>query len=154
MSFKTGYLSPRELDIWRLKRKESQSEIGRILGISRQAVHKTLPSIDEKIELAFNEVLDTYRLKPVKINVVDGVMEAYSPAYQLPVIISLSQANGMRVWYLYEGKCDKCDLIVNCRNLLRNEIQERNIQLEPCDERLEPTKLAIKVFSRYLEEDE
>jgi predicted DNA-binding protein YlxM (UPF0122 family) len=154
VSFKTGYLSPRELDIWRLKRKESQSEIGRILGISRQAVHKTLPSIDEKIELAFNEVLDTYRLKPVKINVVDGVMEAYSPAYQLPVIISLSQANGMRVWYLYEGKCDKCDLIVNCRNLLRNEIQERNIQLEPGDERLEPTKLAIKVFSRYLEEDE
>ena len=71
--------------------------------------------------MAFHEALDTYQLKQVRVNVVDGVMEAYNSAYQPPVIISLSQSNGMKVWYLYEGKRDRRDLIVNCKNLLKNK---------------------------------
>ncbi len=155
LSFKTGYLSSRELEIWCLnKEKMTQSEIGRILGISRQAIHKTLPWIDEKIEQAFNEVADANNLEPIKMNLVEGVMEAHSPAYQLPVIVSLSQTNGLKVWYLYEGKCKKCNLIRNCKKLLWNEVKERKITLSPEDENLEPTNLALKIFSRYLKEEQ
>jgi len=154
MNFKGGYLTPRETEIWSLRRKISnQSEIARTLGISRQAVNITLNVIAEKMEQTFHECLDANNLYPRKINLVDGVMEAYSPAYQLSVIVSLSVTNGLKVWYLYEGNCSRCDLERSCRRALIEEARERGVELEPEDRRLEPTRLALKIFSRYLMEE-
>ena len=49
MTFKVGYLTPREANIWGLRRRDrSQSDIGRELGVSRQAVHKAYHIIDGK----------------------------------------------------------------------------------------------------------
>jgi hypothetical protein len=154
MAFKGGYLTPRETEIWSLRRKISnQSEIARALGISRQAVNITLNVVAEKMEQAFHECLDANNLHPRKINLVDGVMEAYSPAHQLSVIVSLSVANGLKVWYLYEGNCGRCDLERSCRRVLIGEARERGVELEPEDRRIEPTRLALKIFSRYLTEE-
>jgi hypothetical protein len=154
MAFKGDYLTPRETEIWRLrKRIPNQSEIGRILGISRQAVHISINVITEKIDDIFQGALETNNLIPRKINVVDGVVEAYSPAYRLPVIISLSMVNGLKVWYLYEGNCKRCDLERRCRKTLLDEAKERGHELEQGDDHLEPTELAVKIFSRYLSED-
>lgn len=104
------------------------------------------------MERTFNEALHANNLEPLKMNLVDGVMEAYSPAYELPVIVSLSNANGLKVWYLYEGKCGRCNLERSCRKTLLDEAEERNIDLTPSDRQMEPTKLALKVFSDYLKE--
>ena len=155
MTFKGGYLTEREIEIWNLRKKiDNQSEIGRILGITRQAVNNSLSLIEEKMEYTFNEALDANNLKPMKMNLVEGVMEAYSPAHQLPVIVSLSNVNGLKIWYLYEGKCGQCDLERSCRRMLLDEARERDIELEPDDRRLEPTKLALRVFKKYLAEGE
>jgi len=154
MSFRAGYLTPRETQIWSLRRRNSnQSEIARILGVTRQAVHISLGIITGKMEQTFNECLQANNLMPKKINLVDGVMEAYSPAYQLPVIVSLSVANGLKVWYLYEGRCSRCDLERGCRKALLGEAQERGVELGPEEMRLEPTRLALRIFSRYLTEE-
>ena len=154
MSFRGGYLTPRETEIWSLRRRTpNQSEIARALGVTRQAVHISLGIITGKMEQTFQECLDANNLRPRKINLVEGVMEAYSPAYELPVIVSLSVANGLKIWYLYEGRCSRCDLERGCRRALLGEAQERGVELGPEEVRLEPTRLALKIFSRYLTEE-
>ena len=153
MTFQAGYLTGRENRIWDLRRrKNSQSEIGRQLGISRQAVHKSLKIIDSKVERALTEIADVNKLEVRSLNLVDGVMEAYSPAYRVPVVVSLSKANGLKVWYLYEANCSKCSHDRTCRRMLEAEAEERGIELGRVDGKLPPTQLALKIFSRFMEE--
>ena len=150
MTFKVGYLTPREANIWDLRRKDrSQSDIGRELGVSRQAVHKAYHIIDGKVELAFMEAAETNNLTVKTINLVEGVMEAYSPAQNLPVLVSLSRRNGLKVWYLYEGNCDTCNLESSCRSVLEAEAEERGIELNALHKLKPPTQLALEILGRY-----
>jgi len=153
LTFPQAYLTGRETRLWDLRRRKgTQSQIGRDLGISRQAVHKAFPVIDSKVERVFHEVADTNRLEIKTINLVDGVMEAYSVAQDIRVLVSLSEANGLKVWYLYEGNCPECRLERSCRRMLEAEAEERGIPLSGEDRRIYPTQLALKIFSRYLED--
>jgi len=138
------------VNIWDLRRRNnSQSDIGRQLGVSRQAVHKAYQIIDQKVEQAFMEAADTNNLEIKTINLVEGVMIAYSPAHGIPVIVSLSKTNGLKIWYLYEGNCDSCHLETSCRNILEAEAMERGIQLHSIDSWISPTMLADEIFGRY-----
>ena len=151
MSYSTGYLTTRETSIWELRRKKhTQSEIGRILGITRQAAYKTLGKIDGKVEQAFKEVAKTNNLEIKKIDIVEGTMEGYSSAYNIPVFVTLSKANGLRIWYMHEGDCVTCQQSKNCRDFLESEIKEREIVLNEDDLKLPPTKLVLKVFEKYM----
>lgn len=150
LTFRVGYLTQREANIWGLRRhKLSQSDIGRELGISRQAVHKAYQIIDEKVEQAFFEAADTNKLEIKTVNLVEGIMDAYSPAHNLPVVVSLSNTNGLKVWYLYEGNCKTCHLQSSCRRVLEAEAEERGIHLSTADKLILPTQLAHKIFGRY-----
>ena len=152
MAFQTGYLTGRESRIWDLRRwNNSQSEIGRKLGISRQAVHRALQIIDSKVERALTEVADINKLEVRSLNLVDGIMEAYSPAYRVPVIVSFSRANGLKVCYLYEGNCSECGNEKTCRRMLEAEAEERGIELSGADGNPSPSQLALKIFSRFME---
>jgi len=151
LTFKVGYLTPREANIWDLRRRDlSQSDIGRELGVSRQAVHKAYHIIDGKVEQAFLEAAETNKLVVKTINLVEGVMEAHSPAYHLPVLVSLSKRNGLKVWYLYEGNCGSCSLESSCRTILESEAEERGIELNALHQLMPPTQLAIEILGRYL----
>ena len=152
LAFGAGYLTSRESIIWGLRRQKlSQADIGRRLGITRQAVNKALGVIDSKMEQAFLEAAETNRLEVRKLDLVEGVMEAHSPAYRIPVVVSLSRANGLRVWHFYEGKCADCGLEPSCRRMLLAEAEERGIEITEEDRRVQPTHLALRIFSRYLE---
>lgn len=147
-----GYMTGRETDIWELRRNRlNQSEIGRRLGITRQAVHKALGVIDSKVERALTEAAETNRLEIRSLDLVEGFMEAYSPAYRIPVVVSLSRANGLKVWHLYEGDCASCGYERSCRRMLLAEAEERDVELTEGDRKIPPTHLALKIFSRYLE---
>ncbi|UCD44149.1 MAG: hypothetical protein JSV27_08395 [Candidatus Bathyarchaeota archaeon] len=151
LAFKYCYLTGREIRLWGLRRRElTQSQIGRILGISRQAVHKAYPLIDSKVERAFKEAAETGNLEIRSINLVDGVMEAYSVAQDIQVFVSMSNANGLKIWYLYEGNCGQCKLERSCRRALEAEAEERGIPLSDQDRRDAPTRLALRIFSRYM----
>lgn len=153
LTFKYGYLNDREMSIFGMRRKRlRQVTIGKTLGVSRQAVHKTLNLIDNKIERAFTEVSESNNLEVKSINLVDGIMVAHSPAYRIPVIVSISQVNGLRVWYLYEGQCDHCSRYGACQELLLDEAKERGIHLSDEKRKQPPTELALRIFSRYIEE--
>jgi hypothetical protein len=95
------------------------------------------------------EAADTNHLEVKTINLVEGVMIAHSPAHDIPVVVSLSQTNGLKVWYLYEGKCDTCHLESSCRSILEAEAIERGIQLHASDQWIPPTQLADEIFGRY-----
>jgi len=154
LAFSTGYLTGRETSIWELRRNRlNQSEIGRQLGITRQAVHKALGIIDSKVERALVEASETNRLEVMSLDLVEGIMVAYSPAYQIPVIVSLSRTNGLKVWHLYEGDCANCSYERSCRKMLLAEAEERGVELEGEDRKMPPTHLALKIFSRYLTEE-
>jgi hypothetical protein len=150
LTFRVGYLTTRETSIWSLRRRNlTQSDIGRELSVSRQAVHKAYQIIDQKLEQAFIEAAETNNLEIQTINLVEGVMSAHSPAHDIPVVVSLSRANGLKVWYLYEGNCDSCNLESSCRSILEAEAEERGIQLRTTDQLTPPTQLALAIFGRY-----
>ena len=151
MSFSTAYLTLRETSVWDLRRKrKSQAEIGRLLGTTRQASHRALDMIDEKIDHAFSEAAASNNLEIRSINLVEGIMEAYSPVHRMPVFVSLSRINGLRVWYMHEGECGTCSEERSCMRYLEAEAAEREIELSSEERRLPPTKLAVKLFTRYL----
>ena len=151
MSFSTAYLTPRETSVWDLRRrKNTQSEIGRLMGFSRQASHHALELIDSKVEKAFEEAASTNALVIKRVNLVDGIMEAYSPVYKVPVFVSLSRANGLRVWYMHEGECGICQHEKGCRTFLEKEAAERDIDLGNDDLSQAPTQLALRIFGRYI----
>jgi hypothetical protein len=151
MSFSTAYLTPRETSVWDLRRrKNTQSEIGRLMGFSRQASHHALELIDEKVEKAFDEAASTNGLEVKNVNLVDGIMEAYSPVHKVPVFVSLSRANGLRVWYMHEGECNTCQHEKGCRSFLEKEAAERGIDLHEENMDQPPTQLALTIFGRYL----
>ena len=153
MTFLVGYLTAREADIWDLRRRQnSQSEIGRLMGVSRQAIHKTYQIIDQKMEQAFMEAADANHLEAKTVNLVEGVMTAYSPAHRLPVIVSFSKVNGVKIWYLYEGNCVGCNQNRLCKVTLEDEAEERGIELTSGAALLTPSQLAQMIFSRYMEE--
>ena len=151
MSFSTAYLTPRETSVWDLRRrKNTQSEIGRLMGFSRQASHHALELIDSKVEKAFEEAASTNALVIKRVNLVDGIMEAYRPVYKVPVFVSLSRANGLRVWYMHEGECGICQHEKGCRTFLEKEASERGIDLGNDDLSQAPTQLALRIFGRYI----
>ena len=151
LAFSTGYLTGRETSIWELRRNRlNQSEIGRRLSITRQAVHKALGVIDSKVERALTEASETNRLEVRSLDLVEGIMVAHSPAYRIPVVVSLSRANGLKVWHLYEADCASCGYERSCRKMLLAEAEERGVELKGEDRKVPPTHLALKVFSRYL----
>jgi hypothetical protein len=151
MSFSTAYLTPRETSVWDLRRKKNtQSEIGRLMGFSRQASHHALELIDAKVEKAFEEAASTNGLEVKKVNLVDGIMEAYSPVYKVPVFVSLSRANGLRVWYMHEGECGDCQHEKGCRAFLEKEAAERGIDLGDNDLKQPPTQVALRIFGRFI----
>ncbi|MBN1682041.1 hypothetical protein JW865_00625 [Candidatus Bathyarchaeota archaeon] len=77
-------------------------------------------------------------------------MVGYSPAYKIPVFVTLSKSNGLRVWYMHEGNCRECIHEKNCREYLLNEAAERGLELSENDKTLPSTLLALKVFEKNL----
>ncbi len=147
-SFSTAYLTPKQIFIWSLRREgRTQADIGRELGVERQGIHGTLHDIDLKVNKALMEAAQSNRLDIRRIDPLNGVLEAYNPAYDVPVIVSFSKGNGVQVWYLYEGKCDNCNRSPTCLGMLKVEAEERGIKLSEDDLSLLPTQLGRKIFS-------
>ena len=150
MTFQMGYLTSREVNIWQLRTTtNSQVEIARLLDVSRQAIHKALQNIDKKVEYALLEAAKINNLDVKKVDVVNGIMNAYSPAYRIPVVVSFSKINGLKVWYLYEGNCAECNRNRECTELLKLEAEERGFPLS--NEEISPSKLAKKLFIDFYE---
>jgi hypothetical protein len=150
MSFTYGYLTPRQRFIWlHRSRGVTQAEIGRRLGVQRQGIYEAFQIIDAKLRQALHEAAHANKLDIHRIDTTNGILEGYSQAYDVAVIVSFTKSNGVQVWYLYEGRCETCTRRTSCLNLLKAEAAERNIPLNEDDLQLSPSQLGKKIFSRF-----
>lgn len=152
MALSAGYITPKQTQIWDLKKKGLQeAAIARKLKVTRQTVHKAIDVANAKIPQALMEVAKINRLEIKALDAARGILSGYSPEFGTPAIITFSARNGIQVWYKHEGDCIHCDRLETCRKTLLTEMQDRNIRLDK-ELNLTPSKLAEQLLRRITEE--
>lgn len=147
----TAYLTDRQLEIWSLRLKGlSKAEIGRTLGITRQAVYDTEGIMLEKVELALIHTAESNMIEPRYVDSAKGILLGYSPANQQNVIITFSERNGVQTWHYEEPECASCNWKERCRERLLDEAEERDVTLSDEERGLPPSHMAHLIFSRVI----
>lgn len=146
-----AYLTERQQEIWTLRlRGTSKAEIGRILGITRQAVYDAESILLEKVELALTHAAQSNMIEPKVIDATKGILLGYSPQTNQKVIITYSKKNGVQTWHYQQPNCEICKLVSNCRNRLIQEAKEREITLTEHEKQSSPSILAQHIFKSLI----
>ena len=146
-----AYLTERQLEIWSLRiRGISKAEIGRTLGITRQAVYDAENVMLEKVELALTHAAQSNMIEPQHIDPTRGILLGYSPQTRQRVIITFSARNGVQTWHYQQPNCEMCKLISSCRSRLIEEAAERDVKLSEKERKLPPSQLAQRIFKALI----
>ena len=146
-----AYLTDRQLEIWRLRlRGLSKAEIGRRLGVTRQAVYDAENVMLRKVEDALRHAAEANMIDVRYIDPTKGILLGYSPATRNRVIVTFSARNGVQTWHYEEPDCGSCQWEDRCRSRLLAEAEERGVQLSDEERRLLPSKLAHLIFSKVI----
>lgn len=146
-----AYLTERQLEIWNLRlRGISKAEIGRMLGITRQAVYDAENIMLEKVELALNHTAQSNMIEPQYIDATRGILLGFSPQTQQRVIITFSSRNGVQTWHYQQPDCSICKLVSSCRRRLIMEAEERGVSLTDAEKKLPPSKMAQRIFESLI----
>ena len=148
-----AFLTNRQLEIWRhLTKKTTKAEIGRHLGITRQAVHYAEEAIIPKVEQALIHVAHANMLEIKYLDATKGVLLGYSPSTKNNVIVTFSAINGVQTWHYEHPDCGLCEWVDRCKNRLIEEATERDIELSNEVRSLPPSELALQIFSQLIPE--
>jgi hypothetical protein len=144
----SAYLTDRLLEIWRLRYKGlSKAEVGRILGITRQAVYEAEGIMLDKVERALIHTVEANMVEAQYVDASKGVLLGYSPSTRNRVIVTFSPRNGVQTWHYQQPNCVQCKWVDRCRERLMAEAEEREIHLSQDDLKLPPSELAHRIFS-------
>ena len=147
----SAYLTDRLLEIWRLRYKGlSKAEIGRILGITRQAVYEADGIMRGKVEQALMHAAEANMVETQYVDASKGVLLGYSPATRNRVIVTFSPRNGVQTWHYQQPNCGLCKWVARCRERLVAEAEEREVHLSQEDLRLPPSEMAHRIFSTLI----
>jgi hypothetical protein len=147
----SGYMTDRQLEMWGLLLKGlSKAEVGRTLGVTRQAVYDAGLIMIEKVEQALMHTAESNMVETQYIDISKGVLLGYSPATKNKVIITFSPRNGVQTWHYQQPECAQCTLVERCRSRLIQEANERGISLTGEEKALVPAKLAHTIFSEII----
>ena len=146
-----AYLTDRQLEIWRLLSKRlTKAEVGRRLGITRQAVHDAEGTMLQKVEDALMHTADANMLDMQYVDRTRGVLLGYSPSTRRRVMITFSVVNGVQTWHYQQPDCGACEWVERCRGRLIQEAAERDIELSDEMRELPPSELAHQIFARLV----
>jgi len=146
-----AYLTDRQLEIWSLRLKGlSKAEIGRMLGVTRQAVYDAENVLLEKVELALTHAAQSNMIEPQRIDPTRGILLGYSPQTQQRVIITFSKRNGVQTWHYQQPNCEMCKVASKCKNRLIEEAAERGVNLTDHEKQLPPSRLAQRIFEKLI----
>jgi hypothetical protein len=152
MTLSTGYLTPKQRQIWGLKnRGQKEAFIARELDITRQTVHKTIDIANVRISESLQEAAKLNKIEVQTLEATKGFLSGYSSHFKTQAFVTFSAKNGIQVWYKHEGHCDKCKELKTCREMLVTEATERNFLLTEDIDKIVPSKLADALFSRIVE---
>lgn len=146
-----AYLTDRQMRIWRLRlRGLSKAEIGRRLGITRQAVYDAEGVSLRKIDSALRHSAEANMIEVRYIDTKRGILLGFSPATRNRVIVTFSAKNGMQTWHYEQLDCGECQWEERCSQRLLDEAKERGIAVSEEERLLPPSKLAHLIFSRVI----
>ena len=128
------------------------AEIGRHLGITRQAVHYAQEAIIPKVERALTQVAYANMLDIKYLDATKGVLLGYSPSTKNEVIVTFSAINGVQTWHYEHPDCGLCEWVDRCKKRLIDEAAERDVELSEEVRGLPPSKLALHIFSQIIPE--
>ncbi len=153
MSFRFGYLTPKQRRFWRLRFDGlTQAEISRKMRITRQTVNKTVNIIDSKVSKALLEAAELNRIEINRVDPEKGFLLGRSSTLASATLITFSDKNGIQVWYKGEGHCPECEWLASCREKLLTEAKIRDIPLPKNAENMQPSKLADLLFKKIMED--
>jgi len=150
---KNTFLTNRQLEIWRhLIKNITKAEIGRLLGITRQAVHYAEEAIIPKVGHALRYTAYANMLNIQYLDATKGVLLGYSPSSKNKVIVTFSAINGVQTWHYEHPDCGLCEWVDRCKTRLIEEATERDVELSDKVRSLSPSKLALHIFSKIIPE--
>ena len=146
-----AYLTDRQLEIWRLRlRGLSKAEIGRRLGVTRQAVYDAEGVMQRKVKSALRHAAEANMIEVRYVDSGKGILLGFSPATRNRVIVTFSAKNGVQTWHYEQPDCGACQWEERCRNRLLAEAEEREIRVSDEERQLPPSKLAHLIFSKVI----
>ena len=149
MTFSTAYLNSTQFKIWSLRRNGlKQVDIADRLGITRQAISKSIDAIDEKIQLTMNEFATLKQIEPRYMSTVEGIMIGRSTRFDVDTVVTLSETSNLQVWYSHTADCDTCKSYNFCRSFLMSEAKKRNVALSKDEKKMQPAQIAKILFTR------
>lgn len=144
-----GYLTSYQAKIWNLVRKGfSQTKIASNLGVSRQAIHKTLNKANARVLKALLDAAQINKLDITKVDSSKGVLVGYSQGFRARVFLLYSAKTGVQLWYEHQGQCKDCKKREECNSKLLEAAKEWEVNLSKEETKLPPTQLAEKLFSQ------
>ncbi len=117
--------------------------------ISRATVSKTLKKANERVKSLLENAARMNRIQIKILNEELGYVKGYSHMFKLEAHITFSPINGVHVWYDHKGKCESCEDLTNCREVLLQEFKERNLQVPHTA--IRPTDLSDLLFEKIEE---
>jgi len=141
----------KQLKIWGMRRDGlSLAEIARRLGITRQAISKSVKGIDERVSQTLEATAKAAKIEVRYMNPEKGVLLGYSHEADDRVILTFSTQHGVHIWHYYTGKCGGCELHETCREVILDEAEERGILLTEEEKVRPPAEIARLVFSKVI----
>lgn len=142
------YPSLKQAEFWILRRnnRPTLSTIAIQRKISLAAVSQTLKEANSRVK---NLLESTAKSNKIRLTVVSpelGYARGRSREFKVTAYITYSPVNGVHVWYDHEGDCEACEEADDCRQLLLQEYQERNLPIPA--ETLPATELGERLFQR------
>ena len=146
-----AHLTDKQQTIWGMLLKDhSKAEIGRRLGVTRQAIHEAESIVLGKVEQALSQAAESGMIEARYIDPRKGILLGLNPSTGRRVIITFSTRNGVQTWHYEEPNCATCNWTERCRGRLLDEAEERDVQLSPEEKRLPPSRLAHIIFSKVI----
>jgi hypothetical protein len=146
-----AYLTDRQLEIWSLRFKGlSKAEVGRRLGITRQAVYDAENVMLDKVESALLHVAEASRIEVRYVDPTRGILHGFDPATESRVIVTFSARNGVQTWHYEQPDCGSCTWVESCKRRLLDEAEERDIMLSDDERTLPPSRLAHAIFTKAI----
>jgi len=143
--------SAKQLKTWHMRREGlTLNEIGGRLGVTKQAVSKTLKETESKI---LNTLETTAKAANIAVKYVDvskGILLGFSHETGESVVVTFSVRHGPHIWHHGSRRCDGCGLYGDCMQLILDEAEERGVVLTEAERGNSPAEAAREVFSRVL----
>jgi len=143
--------STKQLEAWHMRRGGlTLNEIGVRLGVTKQAVSRSLRETEFKITSTLEMTAKAANIETRHLDASKGILLGFSHETGESVVVTFSARHGPHIWHHGSRRCDGCALHDECVKLILDEADERGINLTEAERVKPPAGIARGVFSRVL----